>query len=159
MRANIRRLASLMVVAYNCASELGWRAEVTMSAWANRRAAAAAFAGAAGFAAWLAAGNAAQAGPPAPDPGRKADGRPLDTIVVTAQRLLDEQLRTEVERALRDDPTLMSDHLDVSIRNGVVTLTGLVFDDWDMRIARRTAKRIPGVKRVINDMEIKLGGE
>ncbi len=69
------------------------------------------------------------------------------------------RLRTEVERALRNDPTLMSDHLDVSIKNGVVTLTGLVFDDWDMRIARRAAKRIPGVKRVINDMEIKLGGE
>jgi osmotically-inducible protein OsmY len=141
------------------AGEFGRRGGVTMSAWANRRAAAAALAAAAGFAAWLGACNAAQAGEPAPDPSRKAEARPLDTVVVTAQRLLDEQLRTEVERALRNDPTLMSDHLDVSIKNGVVTLTGLVFDDWDMRIARRAAKRIAGVKRVINDMEIKLGGE
>jgi hypothetical protein len=128
-----------------------------MSAWVNRRAAAAAFAAAGGFAAWLGACSAAQGG--TPDPSRKAEARPLDTIVITAQRLVDERLRTEVERALRNNPTLMSDHLDVSIKNGVVTLTGLVFDDWDMRIARRAANRIPGVKRVINDMEIKLGGE
>jgi osmotically-inducible protein OsmY len=130
-----------------------------MNTWANRRTAAAAFARAAGFAAWLGVCSAALAGPPGPDAGRKAESRPLDTIVVSAQRLFDEQLRTKVEQALRDNPTLMSDHLDVSIKNGVVTLTGLVFDDWDMRIARRAANRIPGVKRVINDMEIKLGGE
>jgi osmotically-inducible protein OsmY len=36
---------------------------------------------------------------------------------------------------------------------------GIVFDDWDLRTARRIAKRIPGVKRVINDLEMKLGGE
>jgi osmotically-inducible protein OsmY len=130
-----------------------------MSAWENRRAAAAALARAAGCAVWLVAGNAAQGGAPATDASRKVEARPLDTIVVTAQRLVDEQLRAEVERALRNNPTLMSDHLDVSIKNGVVTLAGLVFDDWDMRIARRAANRIPGVKRVINDMEIKLGGE
>jgi hypothetical protein len=94
----------------------------------------------------------------APEPHASESHR-LDTIVVTAQRLADEELKTEVQLALRDDAALMSEHLDVSIKNGVVTLSGLVFDDWDMRIARRVAKRIPGVKRVINDMEIKQGGE
>jgi osmotically-inducible protein OsmY len=47
----------------------------------------------------------------------------------------------------------------VTIKDGAVTLSGMVFDDWDLRTARRIAKRIPGVKRVINDLEIKLGGE
>jgi osmotically-inducible protein OsmY len=108
-------------------------------------------------AAWLGVSGVAPAGS-IPETLRKPDPR-LDTIVVTAQRLADEEIRVRVEAALRDDPTLMSNHLDVSIKNGVVTLSGLVFDDWDMRIARRAAKRIPGVKRVINDMEIKLGGE
>jgi len=100
-----------------------------------------------------------RAGAPAPDPDRTAEGRPLPTIVVTAQRLADEQLRMQVERALRDHHTLMSDHLDVSIKDGIVTLTGMVFDEWDMRIARRAAKRVPGVKRVVNDMEIEQGGD
>jgi len=38
-------------------------------------------------------------------------------------------------------------------------MRGIVFDDWDLRTAKRIAKRIPGVKRVIDDLEIKLGGE
>jgi osmotically-inducible protein OsmY len=106
----------------------------------------------------LATSIAAEAAGP-PEAGHKPEPRSLDTIVVTAQRLEDERIKAQVVLALRNDPTLMSDHLDVSIKDGVVTLSGLVFDDWDLRIARRAAKRIPGVKRVINDMEIKLGGE
>jgi BON domain len=126
-----------------------------MSTWTNRRCAVAVFAAAAG----LGACGALRAGTPASDPSSKAETRPLDTIVVTAQRLADERLRAEVESALHNAPTLMSDHLEVSIKNGVVTLTGMVFDDWDLRMARRAAKRIPGVKRVINDMEIEQGGD
>ena len=34
-----------------------------------------------------------------------------------------------------------------------------VFDDWDLRAAMRIAKKMPGVKQVVNDLEIKLGGE
>jgi osmotically-inducible protein OsmY len=33
------------------------------------------------------------------------------------------------------------------------------FDDWDLRAAMRIAKKMPGVKQVVNDLEIKLGGE
>jgi hypothetical protein len=36
---------------------------------------------------------------------------------------------------------------------------GMVFDDWDLRNAMRIARKIPGVRRVVNDLEIKLGGE
>jgi hypothetical protein len=114
-------------------------------------------------AAWLGMCGTALAGTalagPGPETSRKSESRPLDTILVTAQRLADEQIRVRVETALRDNPTLMSNHIDVSIKNGVVTLSGLVFDDWDMRIAWRAARRIAGVRRVVNDMEIKLGGE
>src|SRR5271156_6686886 len=124
-RVNIRRLPSPIVLAYNCA---GKRAEkVTMNTWTNRRRAVAAFAGAVG----LGACGAVQAGAPASGPSSGAETRPLDTIVVTAQRLADERLRAEVESALHNEPMLMSDHLEVSIKNGVVTLTGMVFDDWD----------------------------
>jgi len=121
--------------------------------------AAPALATALGLAAWLGAEGAVRAGAPPSDPTPTAEGRPLPTIVVSAQRLADEELRKQVESALRSHPTLMSDHLDVSIKDGVVTLTGMVFDEWDLRIARLAAKRIPGVKRVVNDMEIEQGGE
>jgi osmotically-inducible protein OsmY len=41
----------------------------------------------------------------------------------------------------------------------VVTMRGFVFDEWDLRAAKRIARRIPGVKHVIDDREIELGGE
>jgi osmotically-inducible protein OsmY len=91
-----------------------------------------------------------------------ADPR-LDTIVVTAKRradpVADEQLRQQVEAALHSDPFFYDEHVTVTIHNGVATLQGIVFGDWDLRSALRIAKKIPGVKRVINDLEIKLGGE
>lgn len=60
---------------------------------------------------------------------------------------------------MRSDPFFFDEHITITIMDGVVTLHGIVFDDWDLRSARRIAKRIPGVKRVINDLEMKLGGE
>jgi osmotically-inducible protein OsmY len=68
-------------------------------------------------------------------------------------------LKEQVETVLHDDPYFYDEHVTVTLRNGVATLQGIVFDDWDLRNAIRLARRVPGVKRVINDLEIKLGGE
>jgi hypothetical protein len=83
----------------------------------------------------------------------------LDAIVVTAKRQADETIKRQVEAALRSDPFFYDEHVTVTIRNGVVTLQGMVFDDWDLRNALRIGRKVPGVKRVVNDLEIKLGGE
>ncbi len=91
-----------------------------------------------------------------------ADSR-LDAIVVTAKRradaVADETIKRQVEAALRSDPFFYDEHVTVTINNGVVTLQGIVFDDWDLRSALRIGRKVPGVKRVVNDLEIKLGGE
>jgi hypothetical protein len=87
-----------------------------------------------------------------------ATGHSLDTIVVTAKRL-DAELRQQVETALHADSYFNDEHITVTIKDGVVTLSGLVFDEWDVRSAKRIAKKIPGVKRVVDDLEITLGGE
>ena len=91
-----------------------------------------------------------------------ADTR-LDTIVVTAKKqvepVADEQVKRQVETALYSDAFFYDEHVSVTIKNGVVTLHGIVFDDWDLRSAMRIAKRMPGVKKVVNDLDIKLGGE
>ena len=91
-----------------------------------------------------------------------ADSR-LDAIVVTAKRhtdaVADETTKRQVEAALRSDPFFYDEHVTVTIKNGVVTLQGIVFDDWDLRNALRIGRKVPGVKRVVNDLEIKLGGE
>ena len=87
----------------------------------------------------------------------------LDAIVVTGKKILeavpDAEVKQRVETAMRSDQYFYDEHVTITIKDGVVTLHGIVFDDWDLRTARRIAKRIPGVKRVINDLEMKLGGE
>ena len=87
----------------------------------------------------------------------------LKPIVVTSQRLSiavpDAEVQHRVETAMRANPVFYDEHVTISIKDGVVTLQGIVFDDWDLRTARRIAKKVPGVKPVINDLEIKLGGE
>jgi osmotically-inducible protein OsmY len=87
----------------------------------------------------------------------------LDEIVVTAKRrfdlVADAKIKEEVEEALHSDPLFYDAHVTVTTKNGVVTLEGIVFDDWDLRQAMRISKRVAGVKRVVNDLEIKLGGE
>jgi osmotically-inducible protein OsmY len=87
----------------------------------------------------------------------------LDEVVVTGKRqsdpVADARLQLQVESALAADPYFLSEHVSVTVRNGIATLHGIVFDDWDLRNAIRISRRIPGVKRVVNDLEIKLGGE
>jgi hypothetical protein len=84
----------------------------------------------------------------------------LDTILVTAQRqAADEEVRGQVESALHADLFFNDEHVTVTIKNGVVTLHGIVFDEWDLRAVKRIARKIPGVRRVVDDLEIKLGGE
>jgi len=88
-----------------------------------------------------------------------ADARPLDTIVVTAKKLAqDEALTKQVEAALLSNPYLIGEHITVTIKNGVVNLEGIVYDDWDIRIAKRISQRIPGVRRVnTTDLDIEDG--
>jgi osmotically-inducible protein OsmY len=88
-------------------------------------------------------------------------GDKLHTVVVTGKRLSvpDFELKEEVETALRSDRYFLDEHVTVTVKDGIATLHGIVYDDWDLRIAIRIASRIRGVKRVIDDLEIKLGGE
>jgi osmotically-inducible protein OsmY len=88
----------------------------------------------------------------------------LEEIVVTAKRrpdpVADEKKKQQVEEALHADAFFYGEHVTVTVNDGIVTLRGLVFDGGDMRSALRIARRIPGVKRVVNDLEIQfeLGG-
>jgi len=89
--------------------------------------------------------------------------RKLDEVVVTAKRqpdpAADARLQRQVESVLAADFYFNSDHVSVTVLNGVATLHGIIFDEWDLRNALRISRRIPGVRRVVNDLEIKLGGE
>jgi hypothetical protein len=94
---------------------------------------------------------------------RVPDADHLEPIVVTAKRrtdpAADEKMKTQMEEALHSDRFFYDQHVTVTIENGVATLRGIVFDDWDMRQAMRISRRIAGVNRVINDLEIESGGD
>ena len=100
---------------------------------------------------------------PLADAQSATDSGGLEPIVVTAKRrtdpAADARMRTRVQEALHSDRFFYDEHVTVTIVNGVATLHGIVFDDWDMRQAMRISRRIAGVKRVINDLEIETGGE
>lgn len=67
----------------------------------------------------------------------------------------DEQLRVGVVIELTRDPRVGGDPIQVSVRAGVVTLTGRV-DDWTRRYAaQRAATRVPGVVDVTNEVEVR----
>ncbi|MFI4889570.1 MAG: BON domain-containing protein [Steroidobacterales bacterium] len=100
--------------------------------------------------------QARAAGPEKP-PGQ------LGGILVTTRRepdpAADAALAQTAAAALHADPFFYDAHVTVTVRNGILTLHGIVFDEWDLRDALRLARRVPGVHRVVNDLEIKLGGE
>ena len=88
-------------------------------------------------------------------------GSNLNSVVVTGKRIPvpDAEVKERVETAMRSDPYFPDEHVTVTIKDGVVTLHGFIYDEWDLRVAMRIARKIPGVKRVVNDLEIELGGE
>jgi hypothetical protein len=106
-----------------------------------------------GLACWATAASAGN--PAAPAMGQ------LDQIVVTAKKrptpVPDEVLTKSVAAALHSDAYFNDEQVTVTIKNGVVTLQGIVFDEWDVRIAIRDAKRIAGVRRVVTDFYIPDG--
>lgn len=88
--------------------------------------------------------------------------QPVGSVVVTARKraiqIPDEVLTVNVARALEEHPYFYGEHVTVECRDGVVHLRGAVLDEWDLRIALRLARRLPGVRRVVNELEILSGG-
>jgi osmotically-inducible protein OsmY len=66
----------------------------------------------------------------------------------------------DIERDVRDelqwDPDLDATDIAVSVRDGVVTLTGFVKSYTDKYEAEAAAKRVAGVSAVANDLEVRM---
>jgi osmotically-inducible protein OsmY len=70
----------------------------------------------------------------------------------------DAKLRQRVAAALHAQPYFDDQHIHVSIRGGVVVLSGIVFSDWDLQDALRTARKAAGGRRVVDSLSIEEGG-
>jgi osmotically-inducible protein OsmY len=79
----------------------------------------------------------------------------IDEITVTAKKVIpDEEVTAQVETALQSDPYVLGDHVTITTKNGVVTLHGLAMNYWDVQQMKRIAKKMPGVRKVVNDLDV-----
>ena len=68
----------------------------------------------------------------------------------------DQDIRRDVEAELVWEPDIQSTDIAVKVKDGIVTLTGFVRNYTEKYHAERVAKRVLGVKAVVNDLVVKL---
>jgi osmotically-inducible protein OsmY len=71
----------------------------------------------------------------------------------------DQEIQKDVLDELRWDATVQPNEIGVSVKDAVVTLTGWVDSYLKKWSAEEAAHRVPGVKAVANDIEVKLATE
>jgi osmotically-inducible protein OsmY len=70
------------------------------------------------------------------------------------ERAADQSLADQVHNALLADADLYAAHINVEARAGVVWLTGWVTSATDSQLADRDSKAVPGVQRVVDQIEV-----
>lgn len=75
-----------------------------------------------------------------------------------AQRQADRETAERVEAALSADKTLYAKHIFVRVDNGVVRLTGYVWEASDFQNAALIAEDVQGVTGVVNNLELNRNG-
>ncbi len=77
----------------------------------------------------------------------------MNTTIVT-----DAELQRDVQEELKWEPSVNSAAIGVAVKEGVVILTGTVSSFMERFAAEKAAKRVYGVRAVVNEIEIKLPG-
>ncbi len=88
----------------------------------------------------------------AANPSGAGAAAPIEQVIVTGER--DAALVGHVETALNGDRYLYAEHVNVLSKNGVVTLEGMVADSWDLMTAIRVTRSVPGVRQVVDNLEM-----
>ena len=70
----------------------------------------------------------------------------------------DTELQQDVLDELKWEPSVNAAHIGVSVKDGVVTLTGHVSSYAERYGAERAAKRVHGVHAIANELDVKLPG-
>ena len=68
----------------------------------------------------------------------------------------DTDLQKDVIAELKWEPRLREDEIGVTVRDGVVTLTGFVPDYAQRRVAAKAAERVAGVRAVAQELMVKV---
>ena len=75
-----------------------------------------------------------------------------------SQALADKAMAERVEAALNADKSLFAKHIEAHADGGVVRLTGYVWESSDFDEAKFIAEGVPGVNKVVNDLELNRNG-
>jgi len=70
--------------------------------------------------------------------------------------MTDKEIQQAVLRELEWEPLVQSTEIGVAVKDGIVTLSGYVNSYTKKFHAEDAAKRVEGVKAVVNDLEVKL---
>jgi osmotically-inducible protein OsmY len=70
----------------------------------------------------------------------------------------DEAIQTDVLEELKWDAHVRPNEIGVAVKDGIVTLNGWVDSYLKKMAAQEAAHRVPGVKAVANDIEVRLPG-
>lgn len=76
-----------------------------------------------------------------------------------AQVQADKDLSAKVEAALNADKWLFAKHITAHANNGVVWLTGYVWESNDFDEAVFVTENVPGVTKVVNNLELNRNGD
>ncbi|AEV98622.1 ornithine aminotransferase [Niastella koreensis] len=68
----------------------------------------------------------------------------------------DREILNDVQDELKWDPYLSTSEIGVSVKNGIVTLTGVVDSYWKKLAAENTVKKVSGVTAVVQKIEVNL---
>ena len=88
-------------------------------------------------------------------PGSAEPARRVENEPIVATRT-DVELQRDVQNELNWEPTVNEAHIGVAAKDGIVTLAGFVSSFVEKHEAERAAKRVDGVKAVVNEIEVKL---
>ena len=80
----------------------------------------------------------------------------LAGVCLAAEKpITDDAVYNQVRIKLADDPVVKGGGLQVDVKQGVVTLSGTVELQVQIEKATKVAKKVKGVKEVINHIELK----
>jgi osmotically-inducible protein OsmY len=80
-------------------------------------------------------------------------------MALATETRTDAQIQTDVLAELKWEPRVSPNEIGVAVKDGVVTLTGVV-DSYTKRwAAEDAAHRVRGVKAVANDIEVRLSAD
>ncbi len=70
----------------------------------------------------------------------------------------DDQIYDLVRRRLAGDPDVRGGALDITVKDGIVTLKGVVRSEKAKRKADKLTRKVKGVKNVVNELSVKPAG-